>query len=90
MLLDYEPQSSEQVFYCKKYMHAYDNSYKTTHYCVLFELQIPLLIDMGEQERALTKAIESGDTDLVYCVIFQILGQVCHFNQHPYAAICYY
>lgn len=37
--------------------------------------QIPLLIEMGEEERALLKAVESGDTDLVYCVIFQILGQ---------------
>lgn len=56
LLLDYEPQSSEQV---------------------------PLLINMGEEERALQKAVESGDTDLVYCVIFQILDQRTReeFNQ---------
>eukprot|EP00249_Psilotum_nudum_P017159 c26189_g1_i1 orf=274-2796(+) len=48
LLLDYEPQSSEQV---------------------------PLLTSMGEEERALVKAIESGDTDLVYFVIFHIWRQ---------------
>lgn len=48
LLLDYEPQSSEQV---------------------------PLLINMGEEERALQKAVESGDTDLVYIVLFQILDK---------------
>eukprot|EP00250_Pteridium_aquilinum_P015791 c22759_g1_i1 orf=358-2910(+) len=37
--------------------------------------QIPLLITMGEEERALLKAVESGDTDLVYSVIFQIADQ---------------
>jgi len=31
--------------------------------------QVPLLISMQEDERALIKAIESGDTDLVYLVI---------------------
>jgi len=35
--------------------------------------QIPLLISMGYDEAALTKAIESGDTDLVYFVILNIL-----------------
>jgi hypothetical protein len=34
------------------------------------ELQVPLLTSMGEEERALVKAIESGDTDLVYFSIF--------------------
>ncbi|MCO5558301.1 hypothetical protein L7F22_011880 [Adiantum nelumboides] len=34
--------------------------------------QVPLLIKMKEEERALTKAVQSGDTDLVYSVIFQI------------------
>jgi hypothetical protein len=32
--------------------------------------QVPLLTSMGEEERALVKAIESGDTDLVYFSIF--------------------
>lgn len=35
-----------------------------------FSEQVPLLLSMGEEERALTKAAESGDTDLVYLVIF--------------------
>ncbi|CDH59927.1 vacuolar protein sorting vps16 [Lichtheimia corymbifera JMRC:FSU:9682] len=34
--------------------------------------QVPLLISMQEDELALMKAIESGDTDLVYLVIFQL------------------
>lgn len=34
--------------------------------------QIPLLLKMKEEERALIKAVKSGDTDLVYTVIFQI------------------
>ncbi|RUS27513.1 hypothetical protein BC938DRAFT_483137 [Jimgerdemannia flammicorona] len=34
--------------------------------------QVPLLISMQEDELALIKAIESGDTDLVYLVIFHL------------------
>ncbi|OZJ06505.1 hypothetical protein BZG36_00636 [Bifiguratus adelaidae] len=34
--------------------------------------QVPLLIDMQEDEAALVKAIESGDTDLVYFVLFHL------------------
>eukprot|EP01118_Nematostelium_gracile_P020450 TRINITY_DN9916_c0_g1_i1.p1 TRINITY_DN9916_c0_g1~~TRINITY_DN9916_c0_g1_i1.p1 ORF type:complete len:794 (-),score=201.81 TRINITY_DN9916_c0_g1_i1:37-2124(-) len=34
--------------------------------------QVPLLISMGQDETALAKAIESGDTDLVYLVILHI------------------
>lgn len=49
-------------------------------YNVLFiffcEIQVPLLTSMGEEERALVKAIESGDTDLVYFSIFHIWRQV--------------
>ncbi|KAG6541575.1 hypothetical protein Mapa_017028 [Marchantia paleacea] len=37
--------------------------------------QVPLLTSMGEEERALVKAIESGDTDLVYFTIFHIWRQ---------------
>ena len=40
------------------------------------EIQVPLLTSMGEEERALVKAIESGDTDLVYFSIFHIWRQV--------------
>jgi vacuolar protein sorting-associated protein 16 len=34
--------------------------------------QVPLLLNMGEAELALDKAIESGDTDLIYSVIIQL------------------
>ncbi|KAJ3018065.1 UNVERIFIED_CONTAM: hypothetical protein HDU68_011345 [Siphonaria sp. JEL0065] len=34
--------------------------------------QVPLLMSMDQDERALTKAIESGDTDLAYAVILHI------------------
>ncbi|XP_020529347.1 protein VACUOLELESS1 isoform X2 [Amborella trichopoda] len=32
--------------------------------------QVPLLLSMGEEDRALSKATESGDTDLVYLILF--------------------
>ncbi|CAI9299365.1 unnamed protein product [Lactuca saligna] len=35
--------------------------------------QVPLLVGIGEDDRALTKATESGDIDLVYLVLFHIL-----------------
>ncbi|CAI9757174.1 unnamed protein product [Fraxinus pennsylvanica] len=34
--------------------------------------QIPLLLSIGEEDTALVKGIESGDTDLVYLVLFHI------------------
>ncbi|ORY47768.1 hypothetical protein BCR33DRAFT_677973 [Rhizoclosmatium globosum] len=34
--------------------------------------QVPLLMSMDQDDRALTKAIESGDTDLAYAVILHI------------------
>ncbi|EPS57825.1 hypothetical protein M569_16992, partial [Genlisea aurea] len=34
--------------------------------------QIPLLLSIGEEDNALIKAVESGDTDLVYLVLFHI------------------
>lgn len=34
--------------------------------------QIPLLLDLGEEERALAKALESGDADLVSEVVFAV------------------
>lgn len=33
--------------------------------------QVPLLLSLGEMESALTKAIDSGDTDLVYLALFR-------------------
>lgn len=35
-------------------------------------LQVPLLLKLGEDKQALAKAIESGDTDLVYTVILSM------------------
>ncbi|KAK4758882.1 hypothetical protein SAY87_020183 [Trapa incisa] len=34
--------------------------------------QVPLLLSIGEEDTALAKATESGDTDLVYLVLFHI------------------
>ncbi|GMH32446.1 hypothetical protein BSKO_00280 [Bryopsis sp. KO-2023] len=34
--------------------------------------QVPLLVDLGEDQRALDRAVESGDTDLVYLTIFHM------------------
>lgn len=39
--------------------------------------KIPLLLSIGEEDNALTKATESGDTDLVYLVLFHIWRKVC-------------
>jgi hypothetical protein len=39
-------------------------------------LQVPLLLSIGEEDTALMKAIESGDTDLVYLVLFHIWQKV--------------
>ncbi len=36
-------------------------------------VQVPLLLSLGEMEGALTKAIDSGDTDLVYLAIFRLV-----------------
>lgn len=38
--------------------------------------QIPLLLSIDEQDKALSKAVESGDTDLVYLVLFHIWQKV--------------
>ncbi len=48
------------------------------HRCVMLEkqyggVQVPLLLSLGEMEGALTKAIDSGDTDLVYLAIFRLV-----------------
>ncbi|CAK9168385.1 unnamed protein product [Ilex paraguariensis] len=34
--------------------------------------QVPLLLSIGEEDTALTKAVESGDMDLVYLVLFHV------------------
>ncbi|KAK0553670.1 Vacuolar protein sorting-associated protein 16 [Tilletia horrida] len=38
--------------------------------------QVPLLLNMHEDKLALVKAIESGDTDLVYHVLLRLKGQL--------------
>jgi len=43
---------------------------------LLLSFQVPLLLSIGEEEAALTKATESGDTDLVYFVLFHIWQKV--------------
>ena len=35
-------------------------------------VQVPLLLKLGEHERALTKAISAGDPDLVYLALFAL------------------
>ena len=35
-------------------------------------VQVPLLLSLGEHERALTKAIQAGDPDLVYLALFAL------------------
>jgi len=42
--------------------------------------QVPLLTAMGEDERALVKALESGDTDLAYLAVFH-LWRKCQFGE---------
>ena len=38
--------------------------------------QVPLLLSMGEEEIALDKAIESGDTDLIFFVLLQLKNKM--------------
>lgn len=39
-------------------------------------MQVPLLLGIGEEDTALTKSTESGDTDLIYLVLFHIWQKV--------------
>jgi hypothetical protein len=34
--------------------------------------QVPLLLGLGEEEKALAAALDSGDSDLVYLVLFRM------------------
>ena len=38
--------------------------------------QVPLLLSMGQQEAALSKALQSADTDLCYLVLLALLQSV--------------
>ncbi|RLM92748.1 hypothetical protein C2845_PM08G21410 [Panicum miliaceum] len=44
---------------------------------------IPMLLSIDEQDKALSKAIESGDTDLVYLVLFHIWQKVAVEKKAP-------
>ncbi|PSN30635.1 Vacuolar protein sorting-associated protein 16 [Blattella germanica] len=46
--------------------------YKLMDYEPRASLQVPLLLKLGEDRPALVKAIESGDTDLVYTVLLHL------------------
>ena len=39
---------------------------------IAFLLQVPLLLRLGEDGRALQRAVDSGNTDLVYLVLFSL------------------
>lgn len=44
---------------------------------IFFSLwQVPLLLSIDEEDTALAKATESGDTDLIYLVLFHIWPKV--------------
>lgn len=46
--------------------------------------QVPLLLSIEEEDSALVKAIESGDTDLVYLVLFHIWEKVLLLRVQAY------
>ena len=57
--------------------------------------QVPLLVRMGESEAALRKAIDCGEPDLVFMVLFSVMGErtfpefVALLNEHPRARDLY-
>lgn len=51
-------------------------NYSCLYFIWGLSFQVPLLLSIGEEDVALTKATESGDTDLVYLVIFHIWQKV--------------
>lgn len=50
--------------------------FDTNAYDSFLPPQVPLLLSIGEEDTALAKATESGDTDLVYLVLFHIWQKV--------------
>lgn len=46
------------------------------HMIWLYMNQVPLLLSIGEEDSSLVKATESGDTDLVFLVLFHIWQKV--------------
>ncbi|KAL7608003.1 hypothetical protein Lser_V15G10326 [Lactuca serriola] len=64
---DIELKLCRSISYAAVAAHAYQTSRRK-----LALFQVPLLLGIGEEDTALTKATESGDTDLVYLVLFHI------------------
>ena len=61
--------------------YAYERSRKRLAALLLeFEMraskQVPLLLEIGEMQRAIDKAIESGDADLVYYTLFYVKQRI--------------
>lgn len=54
----------------------------------MLSLQIPLLLSIGEEDNALTKATDSGDSDLVYLVLFHMWQKVCVDEIYMIAVFC--
>lgn len=50
----------------------------------LATVQVPLLLNFKEDEQALNKAIESGDTDLVYSAMLQIRDRMLNVEKRPF------
>lgn len=44
---------------------------------------MPLLLHLGEDQRALDRAVESGDTDLVYLTIFHMYKRMVGSGRFP-------
>lgn len=59
--------------------------YRSCFVTFWFSLQVPLLLSIGEEDTALVKATESGDTDLVYLVIFHIWQKVLFLLRYSYS-----
>lgn len=51
--------------------------------------QIPLLMALGEERAALHKAVESGNTDLVYTVILRLRESMTLWDFQVSKMICY-
>ena len=50
--------------------------------------QVPLLLRLGDEQRGLQCAIESGDTDLVYFTIFHLYRKLALVDQlHEFSSV---
>lgn len=55
---------------------CYGKPFNCMFFIWVLSFQVPLLLSIGEEDVALTKATESGDTDLVYLVVFHVWQRV--------------